>query len=163
MPDDPYMTRLTEAIDLLQSGDRGAAKQSLEVLWAEIKSDPDPLHQCILSHYLADAQDNPTEALQWDLSALAAAGRITPERIEAHDSALSVAGFYPSLHLNVADNYLKLGDSISARRHMDASHASLDALPDSGYAAMIRGGFVRLAKRLDDFELGCNTPRSEES
>lgn len=38
-----------------------------------------------------------------------AAGVLTEDRAQQHDSTLHVRGFYPSLHLNIADNLRRLG------------------------------------------------------
>ena len=59
-----------------------------------------------------------------------------------------VAGFYPSLHLNLGECYLKLGDLNRAREQLDRGQAVVGALGDDGYGQMIRGGLDRLSERL---------------
>ena len=54
----------------------------------------------------------------------------------------------PSLHLNLADGYLRQGRVEEAARQLDAGLAAVDALGDDGYGAMVRGGLERLAERL---------------
>jgi hypothetical protein len=61
-----------------------------------------------------------------------------------------VAAFYPSLHLNLGEDYRKLGDAAAARRHLELGLAAVDTLPDDDYGAMIRGGLHGLAQRLGD-------------
>jgi len=54
----------------------------------------------------------------------------------------------PSLHLNLGDGYLRQGRRVLAREQLTAGIAALNALPDDGYGAMIRGGLIGLHKRL---------------
>jgi len=61
-----------------------------------------------------------------------------------------VAGFYPSLHLDLGEDYRKLGDLPAARRHLELGQESAAALGDDGYCRMTRGGLERLAARLTD-------------
>ncbi len=84
----------------------------------------------------------------WDLRALAAADEVTNKRAQRYDSSLSVAGFYPSLHLNLADVYRRLGEHEKAREHIGRAQAAVDALTDDGYGRMIRQGIARTAAQL---------------
>lgn len=145
---DPKMARLMDAVQQLQSGDVQGAKRRLETLWAEGEVDPDPLRQCSLAHFLADAQDHVADELRWDLRALEAAGKVTQERVLAFDATLSVKDFYPSLYLNVADAYFRLGDHDNAQRYLEMGLDYLAGFPETGYGAMIRGGYDRLAAGL---------------
>jgi hypothetical protein len=70
------------------------------------------------------------------------------ERARKHHHSLTVAGFYPSLHLNLARDYQKLGDLPRAREHLAAARSSTSALADDGYGTMIRSGISRLAGEL---------------
>lgn len=148
--DDAVMSRIAQAISLLHGGDRESARQRLAAIWMDIKAEPDPFHQCVLAHFMADAQEDSVEELKWDLIALGAADKVTQERADAHHAALSIKSFYPSLHLNLADGYLRCGDHVGARRHCEAGRSCLQALPDAGYGAMIRAGLDRLAAKLDE-------------
>lgn len=60
----------------------------------------------------------------------------------------SVAGWYPSLHLNVSECYRKLGDLGRARDHLQQGRAGIGALGDDRHGKLIRGGLERLAERL---------------
>lgn len=97
---------------------------------------------------MADVQDDVHEELAWDLRALAAADLLTNERAARGGVAGSVAGFYPSLHLNLGECYRKLGEVDRAREHLDRGRASVDALGNDGYGQMIKGGLDQLADRL---------------
>ncbi len=48
----------------------------------------------------------------------------------------------PSLHLNLAVDYRRLGDDANARRHFDLGRAHLDALSDDEYGDSIRSAFA---------------------
>jgi hypothetical protein len=121
-------------------GDRAGAYATFTALWASIGPDGDPLHRVALAHHMADVCDDPAEELEWDLRALAAAGAMT-------DSA-TARGFYPSLHLNLGEDYRKLGDVAAAREQLSLARARLDALCDDDYAAGIRLALDGLAERL---------------
>lgn len=145
---DPIMQRITGAIELCQAGDRDAARARFEEIWKEIDPGGDPLHRCTLAHYMADLQDDPRDELRWDLRALEAADALTDERLQQHHPSLTLRSFQPSLHLNLAEDYRKLGDLDRARAHLARAAQSADALPDSGLGAMIRGGIARLTDQL---------------
>lgn len=122
---------------------------------------PRPTVAVTLAHYMADVQDDPADELEWDLRALRAADSLTDERAQRHHSSLQVTGIYPSLHLNLAADYVKLGDDDS-RSHLDAAEAVCSALPDDGYGATIRGDVARLRDRLgptDRFPTAQRGPR----
>jgi Tetratricopeptide repeat len=145
---DQVMERIGEAIALQQRGDQGEAARRFAELWEQIGPDGDPLHRCAVAHYMADAQDDPGEELRWDLRALEAADSLTEERAAAYHPALAVGGFYPSLHLNLAEDYRKLGRLEEAHAHLTSARAAVAELPDDGYGSFVRGGIERLADRL---------------
>ena len=70
---------------------------------------------------MADVQDDVAEELRWDERALAAADGLTDERVAAGGVPAGVAGFYPSLHLNIAECHRRLGNPTQAREHLRAS------------------------------------------
>lgn len=145
---DDIMGRIAVATEKGQNGEREEARQLFADIWKEFSPDADPLHRCTLAHYMADLQDDPHEELAWDLRALEAADQVTEERARQYHSALSVRGFYPSLHLNLAEGYRKVGDLARAREHVARARASAEALEQDGYGQMIRTGIERLARLL---------------
>ena len=145
---DPVKDRIDEAIGLAQAGQGEAARPRFDEIWDEIGPDGDPLHRCTLAHHAADVQPDVEAELLWDLRALAAADELTQERAQRYHGSLSVAGFYPSLHLNLADGYRRLGDPVQAREHIGRARAAAGALGDDGYGRMIREGIARTAARL---------------
>ncbi|TQF69387.1 hypothetical protein FK531_11700 [Rhodococcus spelaei] len=145
---DQVMADVAAAQELANGGDRAGARTAFAELWERVGPDGDPLHRVTLAHYMADVQDDPAEELAWDLRALDAADSLTDERAQAHHSSLQVRGFYPSLHLNLAADYVKVGDEDAARAHLDAAESVSSALADDGYGATIRGGISRLREQL---------------
>ncbi len=141
------MRRVEEAITA-QAGDRDVARRQLAELWAEIGAAGDPLCRCRLAHHMADLQNDPNEELTWDLRALEAAALLSDDRVKTQHSSLSVAAFYPSLLLNVAEDYRKLADVVKAREYLALAQDSIDVLPTTEYGGMIRGGIARLAELL---------------
>lgn len=79
---------------------------------------------------------------------MAAADLITEERAAEGGVQSPVAGFYPSLHLNLAECYRKLGDLDRARQHLERGRPAVGSLGDDSYSRMIKSGLDRLAHRL---------------
>ncbi|BAC74723.1 hypothetical protein SAVERM_7012 [Streptomyces avermitilis MA-4680 = NBRC 14893] len=148
---DAMMTRIGQVAMLHHAGDREEARGRFLGLWAEIGDGGDPLHRCTLAHYLADTQDDPVDELAWDLRALSAAEELTDERVaeHEHEDALAVRAFYPSLHLNLAADYVKLGRSDAARSHLRRARGAVGVLGDDSYGDGVRAAIGRLELRLD--------------
>ncbi|MHC5701888.1 hypothetical protein HHX38_10765 [Streptomyces sp. PKU-MA01144] len=144
---DAVTTRIGQAIMLLHGGDREEARNRFSALWEQLGQDGDLLHRCTLAHYLADTQDDPGDELAWDLRALAAAEALG-ERPERPGAAVAARGLYPSLHLNLAADYLKLHRPEAARAHLDQARAASVALGDDGYGNGVRAAIDRLDRRL---------------
>ncbi|MFD7709123.1 hypothetical protein [Streptomyces sp. NPDC059786] len=147
---DAMMTRIGQVVMLHHGGDREEARDRFLNLWAEIGEDGDPLHRCTLAHYMADTQDDPADELAWDLRALSAAEELTDGRVSAHHASLAVRGFYPSLHLNLAADQLKLGRPEAARSHLRLARDASDALEDDAYGDGVRAAIDRLELRLEE-------------
>ena len=147
---DQIMQRFGEGLAASQSGDRDVARATFETLWAEVGDDGDPLHRCAIAHAMADVQDDLHDELAWDLRALAAAEGLTDERVQSAGAPGTAQSFQPSLHLNLADVYWRLGRPEDSRRHVEVGLATVDALGDDGYGAMIREGLARIERQLDE-------------
>lgn len=147
MRDDAMMTRIMMAIADKSDG-RDCQRIRFQQLWDEIGERGDPLHRCTLAHYAADLEDDPSVALLWNQRSLDAVHELSDERLQTTFPTLTVAGFMPSLHLNLAEDHRQLGDAVSSERHLDAAEAGLGALPKDGYGAMIRRGIERLRATL---------------
>ncbi|EGD42500.1 hypothetical protein NBCG_03088 [Nocardioidaceae bacterium Broad-1] len=135
---DPTMDAITAAVTLGREGDVTRARDDLLAIWADLGVSGDPLHRCVLAHYLADLYTDAAVALIWDVRALDAADALTDQRAQEHEASLQVAGFYPSLHLNIADNLRRLGAFEAATEHIGRAEEGADALPLGPYGDMIR-------------------------
>ncbi|MER6825181.1 hypothetical protein ABT352_04260 [Streptosporangium sp. NPDC000563] len=149
---DPTLTRIGQGVELHHhKGRRDAARELFAQIWDDIGGEKgEPLHVCVLAHSMADVQDDVREELMWDLRALAAADLVTDEQAAQAGVAISVAGLYPSLHLNLSDCYRKLGDLDLARTHLQQARDTIGALGDDEYGQLIKGGLQRLAEQLDE-------------
>ncbi|GAA4552177.1 hypothetical protein ACFYN9_23870 [Streptomyces collinus] len=151
---DAVLTRIGQVVMLHHAGDREEARHRYLGLWAEIGEHGDPLHRCTLAHYLADTQDDPADELAWDLRALTAAD-------EAREEAVAVAAviaIYPSLHLNLADDYLGLGRRDAARTHLRWAREAAAGLADDSYGEGVWAAIGRLESRLGEGGTGTWTP-----
>ncbi|WP_217209618.1 hypothetical protein [Streptomyces sp. AC550_RSS872] len=135
-------TRIGQVVMLHHAGDREEARRRLLELWTELGEDGDPVHRCTLAHYLADTQDDPTDELAWDLRALTEA--------EGAGGALAVRALYPSLHLNLAADYVKLDRAEAAHVHLRRARAAAGALGDDSYGDGVRAEIRRLEMRLGE-------------
>jgi len=151
---DAVMTRIGQVVILHHAGDREEARHRFLDLWAEIGEDGDALHRCTLAHYLADTQDDPFDELAWDLRALTAAEELTDDRLADHEGALAVRALYPSLHLNLAADYVKIGRSEAARTHLRRARRASEALADDSYGDGVRAAISRLELRLGEGDSG---------
>lgn len=146
---DPTMEAITAAVVRGRRGDVAGARSDLEALWSEIGVGGDPFHRCTLAHYLADLYDDAAVALVWDVRALDAADALGDERAQQHHASLQVAAFYPSLHLNLADNLRRLGSFGSAADHLARAEERCSTLPDDAYGEMIRAALADVRHAVD--------------
>ncbi|PRX48265.1 hypothetical protein B0I33_10479 [Prauserella shujinwangii] len=147
---DPIMAAIGAAMAEGRAGNTAAARTRLLSLWEMIGVEGDPLHRCTLAHHLADLHDDAAEALAWDVRALDAATALTDRRVQEAGANLRVAGFAPSLHLNLADDYRRLGSFAAAREHIEAARERSPALPDDSYGDLIRRAIGEVADAIAD-------------
>ncbi|MFF6878683.1 MULTISPECIES: hypothetical protein [unclassified Streptomyces] len=151
---DAVLTRIGQVVMLHHAGDREEARHRYLGLWAEIGEHGDPLHRCTLAHYLADTQDDPADELAWDLRALTAAEEAGKEAV----AVPAVIAIYPSLHLNLADDYLGLGRRDAARTHLRWAREAAAALADDSYGEGVWAAIDRLELRLGEGGAGTWSP-----
>jgi hypothetical protein len=156
---DAVMTRIGQVVMLHHAGDREEARHRFLGLWAELGEHGDPLHRCTLAHYMADTQDDPADELAWDLRALTAAEELADDRLAEDEGTLAVRALYPSLHLNLAADYVKLGHPEAARIHLRRARGAADTLGDDSYGDGVRAAISRLEMRLGDGGSGWVPPR----
>jgi hypothetical protein len=147
---DPIIARIALANETASAGDRRKAREMFSSIWLEIGEQlGDPLHRCALAHAMADVQDDVREELHWDRQALDAAELVTDQRATDAGVIGGASAMLPSLHLNLADCYRRLGDRAKARHHLSQGRASLRTLGADGYAQFIRHALDRLAGKLN--------------
>jgi hypothetical protein len=134
------LEQLARAQERAVVGDRAEARTLYADLWAETGRAADLYWACVVAHFMAHAQDTPEAQRDWHQRALQAAERLDNARVRP---------FYPSLHANLAEVYLRLDDRVPARYHLAQARAAEPALPDDSYGHMIRRLIARLTQALD--------------
>jgi hypothetical protein len=145
----PVSDEITAAVQLMLTGDRAAGRARLEGVWSRISSNPEPVHECVLAHHMADAQDDPIDELAWDLRSLEAVQRCTDADVQREYANGSVAALMPSIHVNLAEDYFKLGDHERSGEHLASARRFVGVLEDDAYGQMLRRGVERMARRLE--------------
>lgn len=148
------MERIRSAFRLFCRGEQTAGREQLVAIWDELGPDGDVFHRCVTAHYLADTQENLQDQLEWDLRALEVADSLDREKAKTYKSGGAIRAFYPSLHLNLADDYRKLGDFATARRHADWGTELSDALGLDAYGQSVRAGLVRVESQIGELDSG---------
>ena len=144
---DPFTTDLMAATAPMRAGDKAASRVALQALWDRIAGNS--VHEFVLAHQMADAQDDPKEELAWDLRALASAQRCTDADVQRHYPQATLASFMPSLHINLAEDYFKLGDLEQSRAHLTLAQSFAHHLAADAYGDLLRRGIERIAKKLE--------------
>ena len=135
MDEATLIARVTEASTLTHTGRRAEAIALLEAMWNEASRTGDAYEACVVAHFMAHARDDAQAQLTWHLRALHAADAAGADRVRA---------FYPSLHANLAETYLRLGDGASARRHVEHARGALHLLDADAYGETVRHLVARL-------------------
>lgn len=146
------MSSLTEEllaiISTLHAGERELARADFRTLWEKLSPD-DHFHRCVLAHYMADAQDDAEAELHWDRIALDMAMAATPNEFDERFPGMTLASFFPSLHLNLAASHENLGQLNEAVEHIEIAHRASNALPHSPLGAMTAQAITRIRSRLN--------------
>lgn len=138
--------RIRAAVRWRESGEVSRAREALAELWPEAEIG-DPFDRLFFAHSFADVQADPAEELRWDLVALATVPEVTPARAVEQELPGGVRGLLPSLHLNLAEDYLRLGDRSTSDEHWREGLRHLDVLEDDSYGGTLRAAFGDFAAR----------------
>ncbi|WBQ02439.1 hypothetical protein [Kribbella sp. CA-293567] len=141
-PESPAYAAIREGIALREQSRAPAAKALLETLVDDVEKGTDAFAKIFLAHSPADVQETPEDELAWDLRALAFMDELTGQEAIARDNPGGKAALLPSLHLNLAADYRRLGDETTARLHYNLGKAHLNALADDAYGDSIRAAFT---------------------
>ena len=152
---DEMLTRIKHAFRLYCRSEVGEGRRLLHELWEELGPDQ-AYYRSVTAHYLADTEDEPEEELRWDLLALEAVEGLAsdPDATNPDPYAAAVRVFLPSLHLNLADDYRRLGDFDKARHHAEQGMEFGGALGLDHYGQTVRGGLVRVQAQIDELDKG---------
>jgi hypothetical protein len=118
------------------AGNLDQAKACFEHAWNEAVSD---WEKCVAAHYLARQQATPEATLWWNEECLRHADAVGDD---------TVAGFYPSLHLNIGHSNEVLGNHERAIEAYRNAGRLLDTLPPGPYADMVKDGVTRGLERM---------------
>jgi hypothetical protein len=135
------LERIRQAIALREGDDRQQARSLLNELWPLVEHG-DAFARLFLAHTMADVQDDPHDELHWDLAAMTAYAEVTEARAEEQGIPGGRQGLLPSLHLNLAWDYEKLGLPDLAAHHLEAGRALLHILDDDEYGQAVRHHFT---------------------
>ncbi len=135
-PNNAVVKLCAQGMEAEAAGRMHEAKSLFEQAWGAASDD---YERCVAAHYVARHQDGPHETLRWNEECLRYADRVADAR---------VAGFYPSLYLNLGHSHEELGDPRRAEEYYRSAEARLSALPDGPYADMVRDGVARGLARL---------------
>ena len=139
--DGAMMDRLARAQALAVQGRRDAALALYADLYAEATGAGDAYWACVAAHFLAHMHSAPATQRDWHLRALqAAAAAVGNERVRA---------FYPSLHANLAEVYLRLHDPAQARAHLAQARAAAQRLSPGTADPSVGLLIARVAQALD--------------
>jgi hypothetical protein len=133
---------IRRGIALREEGRPAEARLLMEGLISEVEGGSDAFAKVFLAHSLADVQETAENELAWDLRALAFMDDLTDERAREQGNAGGKNALLPSLHLNLAVDYKRLGDDTRAQRHYELGEAHLGALSDDPYGDNIRTAFA---------------------
>lgn len=147
---DEILDRIKYAFRLYCRSEVAEGRRLLHELWEELGPEQG-YHRSVTAHYLADTQTELEDELMWDLRALEAAQETGSE---SGPYAAAVRAFFPSLHLNLADGYRRLGDFDKARHHAEQGMATGDVLGLDHYGQTVRGGLIRVQTQIDELDKG---------
>ncbi len=140
------MEELYDAILVAQSGDHNGARTLFEAILPKIGSDA--AQNCILAHYMADVQEELEDELFWDLRSLQYLEEVKDERIVVVEATLATAEFFPSVYLNIASCYKRLGNFDESARYLSLAEESCSVLADDGYGKFIRNRIASLGEEI---------------
>jgi hypothetical protein len=136
-PDNPIVKLCAAGMQAEAAGLPDEARALYEQAW---NAAPTDWERCVAAHYLARQQPTPQETLRWNEECLRYADAVDDE---------TVAGFYPSLYLNIGHSHEMLGDGQKAAEGYRNAERTLSILPPGPYADMVRDGVARGLERVD--------------
>ncbi len=155
---DAVLTRIGQVVMLHHAGDREEARHRLLGLWAEIGEHGDPLHRCTPGPLPGRHPGRPGGRTGLGPAGVVGGrgthrgsfgGRSGDRTADRPEGALAARALYPSLHLNLAADYDRLGHREAARPHLRRAAARPeDPLAPDRYGEGVRAAIGRLELRL---------------
>lgn len=146
-PENPIVRLCAEGMQAEFQGRYADARRLFQAAW---ETHQDDLEASIAAHYLARHQETPGETLHWNQLALDYAQKASATS-PADGQGDGLAGFFPSLYLNMGWSYEQLEDLPEAARYYQRAAETLDRLPDSPYrdtvALGIQNGLARVGQQ----------------
>jgi hypothetical protein len=125
-PNNPVVRLCSQGMQAEAEGRDIDARGLFEQAW---ETAADDYEACVAAHYLARHQPTPEQTLHWNQECLNRADLVGDDR---------VAGFYASLHVNMAKVYGDLAEPGRAREHYKLAAAHIDEVPPGQYAEWTR-------------------------
>lgn len=136
------MDRLERARALEVAKKWADARASYNELWDEATRSSDQYQACVVAHFMAHTYDEAQAQLIWHQRALQAADAAVAQGDDR------VRDFYPSLHANLGDVYMRLGRRDQAKAHIGAAREADSVLPDDAYGSTVRYLIDRLEREV---------------
>jgi hypothetical protein len=135
-PDNAIVKLCAQGMEAGGAGDLDRAAACFQQAWSHASTD---WEKCVAAHYVARHQPSSKATLHWNEQCLEYAKAVGDE---------TVAGFYPSLHLNIGHSHETLGDFDRAAEAYREAWALVGTLPPGAYPDMVRDGVARGLERL---------------
>ena len=135
-PNNPVVKLCAQGMEEESKGNPSCAAECFRQAWSQSTSD---FERCIAAHYVARHQADFALVLHWNQVALDCALRIA-------DS--TVAGFLPSLYLNLAKSHEDLGRTEEALRLYQRAADQIGRLPPDPYRDIVQDGITRGLERV---------------
>lgn len=148
------LERIHSAFRLYCRTQASEGRRELVAIWEELEAGGDPFCRCVAAHYLADTQNDLQDELKWDRTALEIAESAVEGLADGDASAARLQAFFPSLHLNLADDYRRLGEFATAREHADRGNELSGGLGIDAYGQRVRAELIRVAAQIDNGDSG---------
>ena len=139
-PDNPVVRLCVKGVEAETEKRFDEARTLFERAW---KASTNDVEACIAAHYIARHQVTPDLTLWWNQIALARADAVRDERVR---------GFYPSLHLNLAQAHENLGQLAAARHHYVRAGKSLEVIDDLDHRFAYEDSVARGLERTTDVQ-----------
>lgn len=135
-PENPVVALCVEGMQAEAAGELDVAREYFQQAWDARLDDVDA---CVAAHYVARQQTSADDVLLWNRRALHHAEAAGRERL---------AGFYPSLYLNMGWSHEQLDQPREARHWYVLAAGALEELGDDAYGDVVRDGVLRGLQRL---------------